>query len=110
MHGTDKSDMEKRKELQKIIEGARTAFFVTEAGETLHGRPMANAKVEEDLRTIWFATQRGSGKIAEIRQDQQVLLGYTNSSGSEWASVSGTASIVDDRAKVKELWNAYWKN
>jgi general stress protein 26 len=106
----DKTESEKRQALMKIVKGAQTAFFVTEASGSLHGRPMANASVEENLQTIWFATRRDSGKIAEIRQDQQVLLGYTNSSGSEWASVNGTATLVEDRAKVKELWNAFWKN
>jgi general stress protein 26 len=71
---------------------------------------MANAKVEDDLATVWFATRRDSGKIAELRRDQQVLLGYTNSSGSEWASVNGVATLVEDRAKVKELWSPFWKN
>jgi general stress protein 26 len=107
---TQKTEAEKREALMKVVKGAQTAFFVTESGGSLHGRPMANAEVEKDLRHIWFATRRDSGKIAEIRQDQQVLLGYTNSTGSEWASVSGVATLVEDRAKVKELWNAFWKN
>ena len=106
----DKTETEKREALMKIVKGAQTAFFITEAGGALHGRPMANAEVEAGLQTIWFATRRDSGKIGEIRQDQQVLLGYTNASGSEWASVNGTATLVEDRAKVKELWNAFWKN
>jgi len=107
---TEKTEAEKREELMKIVKGSRTAFFVTEAAGVLHGRPMANADVEQDIGTIWFASRRDSGKIAEIRQDQHVLLGYTNASGSEWASVNGTATLVEDRAKVKELWNAFWKN
>jgi general stress protein 26 len=107
---TEKSYTEKRDSLQKIVEGAQTAFFVTEASHALHGRPMANAKVEKNLQSIWFATRRDSGKIAQIKQDQQVLLGYTNASGSEWASINATANLVEDKAKIKELWSPLWKN
>jgi general stress protein 26 len=107
---TEKTEAEKREALMKIVKGSRTAYFVTEGGGTIHGRPMANAKVEDDLGAIWFATRRDSGKVAEIDQDQQVLLGYANATGSEWASVNGVATAVDDRAKVKELWSAFWKN
>lgn len=110
MTSNEKPESEKRDSLTAIIEGARTAFFVSEAEGDLHGRPMANAKVEKDLGAIWFATQRNSGKISEIKKDHSVLLGYTNASGSEWASVNGLAEVVDDRAKVKELWNMFWKN
>lgn len=110
MAATEKTESEKRKSLEKIVSGARTAFFVTGAGDHLHGRPMANAKVEDHLSAIWFATQRNSPKIAELKQDQHVLLGYTNADGSEWASVSGSAALVSDRAKIKELWSPLWKN
>jgi general stress protein 26 len=110
MHTPEINQAEQRKTLLSIVKSANTAFFVTEGDLGLHGRPMANAKVEEDLSTIWFATQRNSGKIAELRQDQKVLLGYSNSSGSEWATINGVASLVNDRAKIKELWSSFWKN
>ena len=110
MAASEKTESQKREALTRIVEGAKTAFFVTAASDHLHGRPMANAKVEKDLQAIWFATQRSSGKIAELRQDQHVLLGYTNTDGSEWASVNGSASLVSDRAKIKELWSPIWKN
>lgn len=109
-NSAEKTETEKRETLLKIINDGRTAFFVTEAGGVLHGRPMANAKVEKDLRAIWFATRRDSGKIAEIRGDQKVLLGYANSGGSEWATVNGAAKLLDDKTKVKELWSPLWKN
>jgi general stress protein 26 len=106
----EKTTAEKREALTAIVKGARTALFVTEAGGALRGRPMANAHVDDNLEAIWFATRRDSGKIIEIVHEQSVLLGYVNSTGSEWASVCGSAVLVDDRAKVRELWSAFWKN
>jgi general stress protein 26 len=106
-----KSEAQKLEQLHKIITDATAAFMVTRgSGQSLHGRPMATARVDEDLTSIWFATDRHSGKIEEISANPNVYLGYTNGSGSEWASVNGTARVVDDRAKVKELWTPLWKN
>ena len=105
-----RSEMEKREILAGIVRSAGTAFFVTQAAGELHGRPMANAGVEDDLASLWFATGRDSGKIGEIERDQKVLLGYSNSSGSEWASIRGSATLVNDRARIKQLWSPMWKN
>jgi len=107
----ERSEHQKREALRKIVNDARTAYFVTHShGSPLHGRPMANAQVDESFNSIWFGSQRDSGKIAELKDDEHVLLGYVNVSGSEWASINGTARLVDDRAKAKSLWNVFWKN
>lgn len=110
MSRTEKSDAEKRKTLHKIIKDSHSAFMVTHNGEDMNGRPMATAKVEEAFTTLWFASQRNSGKVAQLKADSHVMLGYTNSSGSEWASIAGTARIVDDRAKARELYSPIWNN
>jgi len=34
-------------------------------------------------------------------------VGVTLSSGSTWISIDGTAEIVDDQAKARELWNGW---
>lgn len=107
----DRTHDEKIEKLREIVNSTRTAFLVTHAEDgTLHGRPMATAEVEDDFDTIWLSTPRDSGKVHEIAQDQRVLLGFNNASGSEWASIAGTARVVDDRAKIHELWSPYWKN
>ena len=105
------SESKNREALEKIVNNCNTAFFVSKGTEApFHGRPMANAKVEEGLAAIWFASHRVSGKTSELKENHDVLLGYTNSSGSEWASVNGMASLVNDRAKIKELWSSMWNN
>lgn len=104
-----KTPTDQRTVLKKIINEAHTAFFVTNsltAGP--HGRPMATAQVTGDLDTIYFATDRDSPKVKEIAADDRVFLGYA--SGADWASLSGRAKIVDDRAKARELWTDLWKN
>jgi general stress protein 26 len=107
---TTTSSSDQRKHLYKIVNDANSAFMVTHHNGRMHGRPMQNAKVGDDATVIYFATQRRSGKVEEIERDSQVYLGYTNPTGSEWASVNGTARVVDNRAKIKELWSPVWKN
>lgn len=109
--GHDKTDNEKRDIVGKIIGDASAAFLVTRSsGDGLHGRPMATAKFEGDLSAIWFACQKDSRVVEEVTADGRVYLGYTNHTGSEWASLNGRAAIVTDRVKIKELWSPVWKN
>ena len=108
---TPKTDAEKRDKLRSIINGIRTGFMVTKGTDNnMHGRPMATAEVAPNFDTIWFATQRDSEKVHEIAADSHVYLGYSNASGSGWASVNGTARVVQDKEKANELWNPFWKN
>ena len=110
MPATPPTEEEKRRKLVSIVNKADTAFMVTRIGNSMHGRPMANAQVEDDFDTLWFATQKSSGKVQELAADSEVCLGYTNGSGSEWASVTGHGRSVENRAKIKQLWNPIWKN
>lgn len=103
-----KSETEQRQTLCRIINTAHTAFLVTSTPIGPHGRPMATAEVSESMDTFYFPTQRNSPKIEELKADDHVFLGYV--SGSEWATVSGRGTIVDDKAKNRELWTSLWKN
>lgn len=103
------TETEKRENLRKIINGAHTGLLVTYTTQGLHGRPMANAEVEKNFDIIWFATQRSSTKIEELQHDNRVFLGYQKG-GMEWATLNGRATVVDDRAKARELWSPLWRN
>lgn len=73
---------------------------------SLRGRPMALAAADSD-GTLWFATDRHSGKVDELEQDRHVAV--TLQSKAKFVSLSGTARTVDDRAKLSQLWKAEWK-
>jgi len=76
----------------------------------LHGRPMATAKLEGPLRTIWFASERSSGKIEQIKQNPNVYAGYTrypegqvpDRVGDKWDEYWSTR-IIDENGKVTEI-------
>ena len=54
---------------------------------------------------LWFASREGTPKLDEIAEHTQVLLAYSEPKGQNYVSISGTARIVRDSAKVKELWS-----
>ncbi len=93
--------------LQELLRDFDAAMLVTrtESGQ-LRSRPMALADVEPN-GTLWFLTQRHSGKVGEIAGDYQVNVALQ--SKRKFVSISGTAQAVDDRRKVAELWNEAWK-
>lgn len=100
---------ERLQKLYELIEDIEIAMFTTRRADgRLVSRPMATQK-RSDGADLWFATSRESEKLDEIRFDPHVNLGYLKSNTMEWVSVSGKARIVDDRAKVRELWAPDWR-
>lgn len=69
---------------------------------------MSTQKVD-DQGNIWFLSSIKSGKNSEIEQDNAVQLLYSNPSGYEFVSLSGTATISTDREKIYELWTPFAK-
>jgi general stress protein 26 len=71
-----------------------------------HGRllaqPMTTQEVEFD-GDLWFFAERDSRLARHVAHDPHV--GVTTSSSDAWVSLDGHGSIVDDRAKIHELWN-----
>lgn len=87
------------------IKDIKIAMMTTvENGTELHSRPMYTSKPEDD-GTLWFFTEQDSQKVNEVQRDRHVNLGYANPDDNLYVSISGTAHVVTDRAKIKELWS-----
>jgi general stress protein 26 len=95
--------------LAELIADTRTAMFTTRASDgTLRSRPMATQRARFD-GVLWFFTGRSTDKTVEIEHEGQVNVAYANPDDQAYVSISGTAQIVDDRAKARELWNPFYK-
>lgn len=92
--------------LWDLIEDIRSAMLTTETDHGLESRPMS-AYVDKEAKLIWFLTRIDTPKIDEIRDDSRVNLAFADSGNNKFVSVSGTARIVRDPVKQKELWNPY---
>jgi general stress protein 26 len=89
------------------------AMLVTQDGSKLRARPMA-AYVERDENAIYFLTDAKRHKDEEIARNPSINLSFADAGSQKYVSVSGTASVGNDRAKIKELFStpakAWWDN
>lgn len=93
--------------LRELVEEFGLAMLVTRAADgPLRARPMALAAADPD-GTLWFATDRHSGKVDEIEHDRHVAV--TMQSNTRFVSLSGTAETVDDRERIHRLWKPQWE-
>ena len=65
---------------------------------------MSTRSVDE-AGTLWFFSARGSPKNQEIAANPQVQLIYSLPGKSEFLTLSGTATISRDQAKIDQLCN-----
>ncbi len=94
-------------EIAKLVEltkDIKIAMLTTiEEDGAFAARPMAQQEVQSD-GSLYFFTERDSNIVRNIAANPRV--GVALSSSDTWVSISGTATIVDDVAKKKQLWNA----
>jgi general stress protein 26 len=54
---------------------------------------------------LWFFVHAGSNKVHDIEHDAHVNLAYAAPGRNTFVSVSGRARIVENQAKIDELWS-----
>jgi general stress protein 26 len=101
-------DQERVWELMKKI---GFAMLVTHDGDKLRARPMS-AYLERDQNTIYFLTDARRHKDEEISRNPGINLSFADAGSQTYVSVTGTASVANDRAKIKDLFStaakAWW--
>lgn len=96
-------------ELYDLIDDIEIAMLTTRRPDgNLVSRPMATQDRAPGA-DLWFVTARGAPKLEEIAHDPHVNLAYTRKGGREWVSISGTARISEDRARIRQLYRDDWK-
>jgi len=91
-----------------LIKDVQIAMLTTIDGGTLRSRPMQTQEAEFD-GDLWFFTSTDTHKTDEIEKDNRVNVAYASPSDNTYISVSGTASLVNDKVKIEELWNPILK-
>jgi general stress protein 26 len=99
----ESSDDRARRRAVEIAQDARFCMMTSTAPDgALHARPMTPQQVSDDLEA-WFFISRSSEQAADIAERPQVNLSFDGS--SDWLSVAGSATLVDDQRLVEEMWN-----
>lgn len=104
---------EQNQNVEKLIEmvkDVRVCMLITneQNAENLSGRPMSISKIDDD-GTLWFFTRASSYKVDEIEESKKVSIAITNESSNNYLMIHGSASLVDDKTKMKELWSTILK-
>jgi general stress protein 26 len=98
---SNKLKQEEIETLRELIKDVDTAMLTTATEEGLVSRPMKTQEVEFD-GDLWFFTKKETNKYEEILHKKDVNVAYV---GKSYVSVRGTAEIVEDIGKKKELWS-----
>jgi general stress protein 26 len=105
MTDTTQPDTDDRAKLVELMRDMYVAMFTTTSEDgTFEAVPMARQEVEPSAE-LWFITARDTRHVANLSARPHV--GLTFSSRDAWVSIHGTATVVDDRAKLEELWNTF---
>jgi len=93
------------KKLGEMIEDIEVAMLTTIGPDgVLHSCPMMTQEGEFDGE-LWFFTKRNTLKTANIEHEPKVNVVYSEPEDQVYVSITGRAEVVvDDRAKVDELW------
>lgn len=87
----------------EIMKETRIAVLTYQSLDgALVSTPMGMQDFDEPGMT-WFITERSSDKVSALEADPRVNVSYSSKAG--WVSLSGTAHVSDDRAKLDELWD-----
>lgn len=102
-----RTDENTREHLIEILEEFDTGMLVTRAANgDLRSRPMHLARADED-GTLYFPTDAESAKADEIHLEPEVNVAFQGE--KQYLSLSGKASLHDDRKLIDELYSPAWK-
>ena len=92
-----------------LIRDIRTCMLVTvDRDGRPHSRPMATQEADFD-GTVWFLTDIDSHKVFEVAQKPMVAVTYASPGKESYVSLTGVASLQNDRELVHRFWNAFMK-
>ena len=91
--------------IDRIIKKTRFATVTTRTADgDLVSRPLAVLEHDFD-GTVWFFTAEPSPKTDDVAHDAHINVAYVD--GSSVVSLSGTATVERDRARIDEWWNPW---
>lgn len=91
--------------LNSMIDAIEIAMLTSVGSDgNLHSRPMTVQAVQDD-GTVWFFTSANASAAYESDDNCRVNVSYVDAKRSVFISISGAASISDDREKMAHLWD-----
>ena len=93
---------------QNIMVAAESCALITIGADGVPQARMMNPFAPEPGLTVWMATNRDTRKVAEMRADARVTLVYFDAADPGYATLIGTARLIDDPAEKRARWKDEW--
>ncbi|OCW55805.1 pyridoxamine 5'-phosphate oxidase family protein [Hoeflea olei] len=97
-----------RNHVWDMIEDMRVCMLVTWDGSRQSARPMGPMPIRDE-NAIYFFTDVKAEKDDQIREFPIVTLAYVDTSNNDYVSLTGTATLTNDRRKIEQLWSPVMK-
>ena len=95
-------------ELARRLKGIRFAMVtLPDPVGDLHGRPLTVQDVDFD-GTLWFLVSRSAEWTSGIGSGIAANAAF-HGSDEQWVSVSGSVQLVEDTARVAEMWSPLYQ-
>jgi general stress protein 26 len=89
---------------ERVLAGAKVVYMATNGS---HGHPnvraMSTAKTD-GVKTMWFVTDAGSSKAAELANDNKSVVYAMAPRGAGECRVWGSVDILDDEESRQSVW------
>lgn len=100
---TELTPDEARDRVWELAGKINICMFVTWDGERQRACPLA-ANVHRDEDAIYFLTDITGLKDDQIERFPLVTLAFADTGSNKYVSITGKATVTNDRAKIAELW------
>ena len=98
------SHHDEKAKLVELLEGLPIGMLTTYGADGPRSIPMARQEVEPDAE-MWFITGRDTEHVRDLAAEPRVSM--TFSARDSWVALTGRAYVVDDQAKLEELWTTF---
>ena len=105
---TQNSSTEDIKKLGEIIKDIRCSMMTSQNAQgSLQSCPLTTQDIDFD-GDLWYIIGRNSELVRNIQVSPEVNVSFASPKG-QYVSISGHASIVEDSAKLAQLWSEAYK-
>lgn len=89
----------------KLVESIDFCMFTTWDGERQRARPLS-ARPDRAEGRIHFLVDESGAKDEQVARFPKVALSFADIRAHDYVAITGTASVTNDRRKIRELWSA----
>lgn len=90
--------------LVELLEDMPIGMLTTFGPDGPRSVPMARQEVDPSAE-LWFITARDTAHVRALESEPTVAL--TFSARDSWVALRGRATVVEDQAKLEELWTTF---